>query len=165
MSLSATCGQHGVTRSFRNALFRETRKKSFSTARPARPFAARLMHHSPPSSALRSSSHPPQLAQPSPSQLASHSLQLAQPGPSQLVSSTTARPAWPFEARLIRYSSPSPVLRRSYHSPQLAQLGPSQLVSFTTAVVVVVVVVVVGGGGGGPPGRCATGGSPGYVAP
>ena len=87
----------------------------FSTACPARPFAARLIHHSSP---LRSSSHQPQLAQ---------------SGPSQLVSFTTARLARPSAARLIHHSSPSPALRSSCYLPQLAQLGPSQLVSSTLA--------------------------------
>ena len=55
-----------------------------TTARPSRPFAARLIHHSSPSSALRSSSHSPQLAQPGSSQLISSTTA----GPSQLVSLT-----------------------------------------------------------------------------
>ena len=59
---------------------------SSTTARPARPFEARLIHYSSPSPALRSSCYPPQLVQ---------------LGPSQLVSFTTARPARPFAARPI----------------------------------------------------------------
>ena len=91
---------------------------SFNTARPARPSAARIIHQSSTSSALRSLSHQPQFAQ---------------SGPSQLVSFTTARLARPFAARLIHHSSPSPDLRSSSHSSQLAQLSPLQLVSFTIA--------------------------------
>ena len=116
-------------------------KKSFTTARPARPFAARLMNHSSPSSALRSSSHSPQLAQPGHSKLVSFTT--ARPVQPFAARSQAARPAWlfaahlinhswPFEARLIHHSSPSPALRSSCYPPQLVQLGPSQLVSFTT---------------------------------
>ena len=93
-------------------------EKLFTTAHPALLFAARLIHHNPPSSALRSSSHLPQLSQPS---------------PSQLILFTTARQARPFEARLIHYSSPSSALRSSSHTPQPAQLGSSQLISSPTA--------------------------------
>ena len=118
------------------------------------PFAARLIHYSSLSPALRSSCYPPQLAHLGHSQLISfttarparpfaarlihHRAQLTHLGSSQLVSFTTARPARPFEARpfearLIHHSSPNPALRSSSHSPQLAQIGSSQLVSFTTA--------------------------------
>ena len=121
---------------------------SFNTARPARPSAARIIHQSSTSSALRSSSHQRLFALSGPSQLvsfttahlhssalcsSSHSLQLAQVGPSQLVSFTTARLARPFTTRLIHHSSPSPAPRSSCYLPQLAQLGPSQLVSSTLA--------------------------------
>ena len=67
------------------------------------------IHHSSPSPALRSPSHPPQLAQ---------------AGPSQLVLSTTAHAARPFAARLIFHSSPSSALRSSSHPPWLAQPDP-----------------------------------------
>ena len=81
---------------------------SFNTARPARPSAARIIHHSSSSSTLRGSSHSPQLAQPC---------------PSQLVLSTTARPARSFAARLIHISWPSSALCSSPHPPQLGQPG------------------------------------------
>ena len=97
---------------------------SYTTARPARPFAARLIHYLSPSLALLSSSHSPQLAQPDSSQLISSTTA----GPWKLVSFITARPARSFEARLITHSSPSSALRCSSHSLQLAKPGPSQLV-------------------------------------
>ena len=81
--------------------------QQFTTARPAPLFAARLIHHSSPRPALRSSCYPPQLAQ---------------PGPSQLISFSTARPARLFAAHLIHYGSPSPTLSSSFHLPQLKKI-------------------------------------------